>query len=111
MRRTLLTLAFVGICGAFLSSDAGACCHKKKVACTPACAPAPVCEVAPAPAPVCAPAPVAECAPAKKHCGGGFKMPKMHFGCHKKAACAPAAVYAPAPVPVYAPAPACATCS
>ena len=96
MRRNFLTLALVGLLGAFFAADASACCHKKKHECVPACAPAPVCAPAPAPvcepapAPVCAPAPVVECAPKKKCCFSGFKMPKMHFGCHKKAACAPA---------------------
>ncbi len=95
--RTLTTLALAGLFGALLlAGDASACCHKKKVACAPACAPAP--------APVCEPAPAPVCeAPAKKHCGG-FKMPKMKFGCHKKAAPACETAYAPVEyaAPVYA---------
>lgn len=83
MRRHFLTLALVGLFGAFLASDASACCHKKKQACAPvACAPAPVPVVECAPPPP----PVVACAPVKKKCG--FKMPKL--GCHKKKACAPA---------------------
>lgn len=86
MRRTILSFAAMALMG-FLATDASACCHKKKAACTPACAPAPVVE--------CAPAPV--CAPAKKKCfGGGLKMLKGGL-CHKKAAaCAPVAYAAPA---------------
>ena len=84
--RTLKTVAFAGLLGAFaLTADASAC-HKKKCACP---APAPVVE--------CAPAPVVECAPAPKKCH--MKLPKMpKLGCHKKAApvaeCAPVS-YAP----------------
>ena len=100
MRRFLLIpalAAFVG--GALLVGDAGACCHKKKMACAPApCAPAPVVECVPPPAP--APVPVAECAPVKKKCCfGHFKMPKFGGFCHKKAACAPAPVQCAAPAP------------
>jgi len=94
MRRHLLTLALVGMFGAFLASDANAGCHKKK-ACAPCAAPVAYAP-APCPPPIavveCAPCPppivVVECAPVKKKCH--FKMPKMGHGCHKKAACAPA---------------------
>ena len=96
--RTLKTVAFAGLLGAFAFASDASACHKKKCAC-------------PAPAPVvaCAPAPVVECAPAKKKCHMP-KMPKM--GCHKKAApvvaeCAPATYAAPvsyaAPVAYAAP--------
>ena len=106
MRRFLLIPAVAAFFGAaLLVGDAGACCHKKKVACAPApCpAPAPVVECAPPPAP--APAPVAECVPVKKHCGFHLKMPKFGGFCHKKAACAPAPVECAAPAPCAYPAP------
>ncbi len=92
MRHHFLSLALVGMFGAFLASDATAGCHKKK-ACAPApCvtsiayAPAPAPVYCPPPAPVYCPTEVVECAPAKKKCHF-FKMPKMGHGCHKKSAC------------------------
>ncbi len=101
MRRILFSFAVVGLLSGFAMSDsASACCWHKKTACAPA--PAPVaCEPCAAPAPVaCAPAP-------KKHCFGGFKMPKMSFGCHKKAVACETVAYSPcetaAPVTYAAP--------
>lgn len=78
MRRPFLTLALTGLLGSLLlSSDAAACCHKKK-----ACAPAPCAMPAPCPPPpVCyEPAP---CPPPRKKCGGLFK--KKHHGCGHEA--------------------------
>jgi hypothetical protein len=103
MRRHLLTFALTGLFGALLlSSDASACCHKKR-----ACAPAPCAPVAcvqpapcPPPAPVCEP-----CPPPTGCCKKKFNL----FGglCHKRRACAqPAVVVCASPAPViYAPAP------
>jgi hypothetical protein len=91
VRRQLTTLALAALFGGLmLSSDASACCFKKK--CKQPCAPT-VC-VAPVPAPCPPPAPcVQTCGPRKKLFGGL---------CHKKRACATVAYCAPGyPAPVY----------
>jgi len=91
MRRQLTTLALAALFGGLmLSSDASACCFKKK--CKQPCAPPP-CAPAVCVAPCPPPAPcVQTCAPRKKLFGGL---------CHKKQACAPVGYCA---TPVYQPA-------
>src|SRR5579863_8293425 len=98
MRRHLWTLALTGLfAGLVLTTDASACCHKKK------CAPAP-CAVVTCPAP--APCPAPEPCPPRNGCCGkrklfsgcfqGFKGFKL---CKKKQVCATPVVCAtPAPV-------------